>query len=161
MTAPLVRYPILQPGKPTPMTKPFLIAALGAAASALFVAPGPVVAQSQQNVLIVYGNDPCPTTKSGEEIVVCARKPEADRYRIPEQLRSSNPPANERWADRAKSLETVGASGAGSCSATGAGGWTGCWSKMMDKARGERKADAEGTANTGDTGIRAVVKGNQ
>lgn len=143
------------------MTKPLLIAALGTALSALFVLPAPAVAQSQQNVLVVYGNDPCPTTKSGEEIVVCARKPEADRYRIPEQLRSSNMPQNERWADRAKSLEYVGASGTGSCSATGAGGWTGCWSKLMDQAKAERKAAAEGTANTGDTGVRAVLKGNQ
>ena len=36
--------------------------------------------------LIVYGEDPCPQSE-GEEIVVCARRPESERYRIPKKLR--------------------------------------------------------------------------
>lgn len=150
------------------MSKPLLIAA--AAAAAAFGGLGfatPAAAQANERVLIVYGKDPCPTTKAGEEIVVCARKPEGERYRIPEELRTTNPGPNDRWADRARSLEYVGASGTSSCSSTGAGGWTGCWSKLMNQARDERKAQADSTRSptdtepTGDTGIRAVVKGNQ
>ncbi|PTQ12772.1 hypothetical protein CLG96_01060 [Sphingomonas oleivorans] len=102
----------------------------------------PATAQRVDNVLTIYGNDPCPTS-NGEEIVVCKRLDERERYRIPEELRGSLPsPGNERWADRAKSLEYVGASGTGSCTANGNGGWTGCWSRLMKQARDERKQAA-------------------
>ncbi|MDO6413976.1 hypothetical protein Q4F19_06245 [Sphingomonas sp. BIUV-7] len=148
------------------MSKPLLIAAATAAAFAGLGFAAPAAAQANEKVLIVYGKDPCPTTKAGEEIVVCARKPESDRYRIPEDLRTTNPGPADRWADRAKSLQSVGASGTGSCTATGAGGWGGCWSKMMNEARDQRKADATETraptdsTTTGDTGVRAVLKGD-
>ena len=98
-------------------------------------------AQRNERVLIVYGNDPCPTS-NGEEIVVCARRPENDRYRIPEELRTT-PKGAPTWSERAKSLEYVGASGAQSCSTTGPGGWTGCWRELMRQAREERKARQE------------------
>lgn len=153
------------------MSKPLMIAAaVAAAAFAGFGAASPAAAQGSERVLIVYGKDPCPTTKAGEEIVVCARKPESERYRIPEELRTTNPGPNDRWSDRAKSLEYVGASGTSSCSATGGGGWTGCWSKLMNQARDERKAqatenraptDTTPSDQTGNTGITAVIKGQQ
>ena len=93
----------------------------------------------------VYGNDPCPPSPPGE-IVVCARKPEKERYRIPQALRSTpgNGP-NESWANKANALEYVGRSGTGSCSTSGPGGWTGCWSQMMRAAKADRaqsKAEA-------------------
>lgn len=150
------------------MSKPLLIAA---AAVAAFTASGfaaPAAAQANEKVLIVYGKDPCPTTKSGEEIVVCARKPESERYRIPENLRSTNPGPNDRWSDRGRSIETAGANGSSSCSAGGGGGaWSPCWSRLMNQARDERKAQAEQTRAptdsdpTGNTGVRAVLKGEQ
>jgi hypothetical protein len=149
------------------MSKPLLIAAAAAAAFTGLGFGGPALAQANQNVLVVYGNDPCPTTKAGEEIVVCARKPESDRYRIPEDLRTTNPSPNDRWTDRAKSLATAGASGTGSCTNTGAGGWTGCWSRLMNESRDERKAQAAETraptdsGDSGNTGVRAVLKGEQ
>ena len=37
---------------------------------------------------------------------------------------------------------TGAATGTGSCSNVGGGGWTGCWNKMMKEARDEKKADA-------------------
>ena len=109
----------------------------------VFQAP-PALAQGSERVMIVYGNDPCPTSGTGEEIVVCARKPETERYRIPEELRSSGPtsPANASWAARATSIEYAGRSGTDSCSPSGAGGWTGCYAEMMRKAKEERKAAA-------------------
>jgi hypothetical protein len=100
-------------------------------------------AQRNERVLIVYGNDPCPTS-NGEEIVVCARRPENDRYRIPEELRTTEKGA-PTWSERAKSLEYVGASGTNSCTPTGSGGWTGCWRELMRQAREERKARQEAT----------------
>ena len=51
--------------------------------------PAPATAQdSAPNVaeIIVYGSDPCPRS-TDDQVVVCARRPEAERYRIPESLR--------------------------------------------------------------------------
>ena len=149
------------------MSKPLLIAAALAAAVGGFGLAAPASAQANEKVLVVYGKDPCPTTKAGEEIVVCARKPESERYRIPEDLRTTNPGPNDRWSDRGRSIESAGANSSSSCSAGGSGAWAPCWSRMMNQARDERKAAAEttraptDTEPTGDTGIRAVVKGQQ
>src|SRR3546814_15322865 len=50
--------------------------------------------------LIVDGDDPCPQS-TADEIVVCARKPEADRYRIPENLRNETGDKTiETWTER-------------------------------------------------------------
>lgn len=91
----------------------------------------------------VYGDDPCPTS-NGEEIVVCRRLPDSERYRIPKDLRDAakgdGPPG---WRERVQALEYVGSSGTDSCSPDGAGGWTGCWSRIMREARADRKARKE------------------
>jgi hypothetical protein len=88
--------------------------------------------------IVIYGNDPCPVSES--EIIVCARRPNNERYRIPEALRgpSADDPASRSWADRAESLEYAGRSGIQSCSPVGPGGFTGCWAQLMRTARGER-----------------------
>jgi hypothetical protein len=110
-------------------------AALGAAPSA---AQRPRAGEEKINQLIVYGTDPCKKS-AADEIVICVRKPERERYRIPERLRGDpNDPANQTWTDKAQQLEYVGRSGIGSCSAAGAGGWTGCFSDMVRAARAER-----------------------
>lgn len=89
--------------------------------------------------VIVYGDDPCPRS-SADEIVVCARRPENDRYRIPEVFREGERlRGGESWAVRAESLETVGDTGIMSCSTVGPGGYTGCWSEMMRQARNARR----------------------
>ena len=101
-------------------------------------AAAPKPGDEKVNQLVVYGNDPCP--KSTEDtITVCARKSERERYRIPERLRDDpNDPKNQSWANHAEALEYVGRSGIGSCSASGAGGWTGCFTDMVRAARAER-----------------------
>ena len=81
--------------------------------------------------VIVYGDDPCPQS-TGDEIVVCARMPDNERYRIPPELRTDpNSPAVQSWVNRARTLEYVGLSGTDSCSITErrtahspASGWT-------------------------------------
>ena len=89
--------------------------------------------------VIVYGNDPCPRT-TADEIVVCARRPENDRYRIPEVFREGERLRDgESWAVRAESLETMGDTGIMSCSTVGPGGFTGCWAEMMRQARAARR----------------------
>lgn len=103
------------------------------AAAAAFAAP--VAAQEQGGdkvrMVIVYGDDPAPPAQ-GDEILVVARMPEDDRFRIPEALRFSDDPANMAWARRVEKLDLVGRSGTMSCSTVGAGGFTGCTQQLID-----------------------------
>ena len=103
--------------------------------------PLPASAQSQDRFIIIYGNDRCPSS-AGQEIVVCVRQPETERYRIPKDLRENEiSPSNMSWAQRAKSVEFVGKNGTQSCSDGGTDGWTGCMKKMFAEARAQREAD--------------------
>ncbi|MEP2990862.1 MAG: hypothetical protein ABJN65_07745 [Parasphingorhabdus sp.] len=117
-------------------------AALVAAAFVSFPASAQDQPGDKVNQLIIYGDDVCPESKEGE-IVVCARKDEGDRYRIPENLRAGElgQAKNEAWAQRVKSYEYVGASGTSSCSPTGAGGFTGCTQSLLRQAYAERGID--------------------
>ena len=87
--------------------------------------------------LTIYGSDACPPS-SEERIVVCARRPETERHRIPQELREDPDRAERSWAERAESLETVGDTGPQSCSTVGPGGFTGCREEMIREARRER-----------------------
>ena len=127
---------------------PITLAATAALAAGFAALPNVALAQQDQiSEIVVYGNDPCPRS-SNNEVVVCARKPEAERYRIPERLRSGGPrQTREAWANKAKALETVGATGTFSCSPVGPSGFTGCLTKVIKEARRERQEQTEqGTA---------------
>ncbi|HEX7782470.1 MAG TPA: hypothetical protein VF509_06660 [Sphingobium sp.] len=101
--------------------------------------PAPKPGGEKVNLVIVYGDDACPQG-NGEDIVVCARKEEQERYRIPEPLRGDpNAPANQAWGERARSIEYVGKSGTQSCSPVGAGGFTGCFAQIAQMAKAERQ----------------------
>src|SRR5262245_43728381 len=93
---------------------PFLAAATASIAIGLpaLLAPAPALAQSAKiSEIIVYGTDPCPRS-TDDEVVVCARKPEAERYRIPEKYRQSGPrQTRESWANKALAFETYGRTG--------------------------------------------------
>ena len=105
----------------------------------------PASAQKNERVMVVYGEDACPKSDDPEEIVVCARQPESERYRIPERFRKQEigpQNANESWAVRAEALEYVGKTGINSCSVVGPGGWTGCYAEMLRIAREERRQAA-------------------
>ena len=127
----------------------FPLAATAVFAGGLAALPAPALAQAGSRVseIIVYGNDPCPRS-TDDEVVVCARKPESERYRIPENFRSSGPrQAGEAWANKARALETVGATGINSCSPVGPAGHTGCLIQVIKQARAEaNEAAAQGTA---------------
>jgi hypothetical protein len=106
-------------------------------------APSPaqtVVSGSEKlNLVIVYGDDPCPRSDTGD-IVVCGRKDEKERYRIPEPLRGDpNAPANQAWGQQFKALEYVGKTGTDSCSPVGGGGFTGCFQKLARAAKAEKQ----------------------
>jgi hypothetical protein len=129
------------------MTRLMITLAATAAAMAGFAAL-PTPAEAQQNSvaeIIVYGTDPCPRS-TDDQVVVCARRPETERYRIPEKLRSGGTrQQTDSWANKARVLETVGATGINSCSPVGPGGYTGCLTRVIKEAREQRKQSAEDT----------------
>jgi hypothetical protein len=112
-----------------------IMAGFGAVPAMAQDAPEPKV-----NQVIVFGRDPCPES-SDDTITVCARKAEAERFRIPEPLREHASPLNEAWSNRVVAYETVGRSGTMSCSPVGAGGWTGCSNKLINQAYEEKRTD--------------------
>ncbi len=126
------------------MMKKILISAAALSGAGLLAFPAQAQDQAgdRVNQLVIYGDDACPQS-SAEEIVVCARKDEGDRYRIPETLRSGSlgDAKNQGWSERVKSYEYVGASGTSSCSPTGAGGFTGCTQALLRQAYAEKGID--------------------
>jgi hypothetical protein len=98
--------------------------------------------EEKYNQVIVYGDDPCPPS-TGDEIIVCARLDEGERFRIPQILRDSESPQNIPWTERVRELETVGAFGTLSCTPTGPGGPLGCTQKLIDQAYAERRATTD------------------
>ena len=95
--------------------------------------------------LIVFGDDPCPRSSS-DEIVVCGREPENERYRIPKRLRGKKKPlaAQEAWSNTVRELDYVSRAGLpDSCSPVGSGGATGCYERFISQARTERRQAKE------------------
>lgn len=94
----------------------------------------------RQESLVVYGDDPCPTSEDPEEIVVCARRPEEERYRIPEPLRRGPEPLDRSWSNQAAELEEAQRdTRPNSCSVVGTFGQTGCTQQMLREWRAERR----------------------
>ena len=94
-------------------------------------------------VLVLYGNERCPTNSDGDEIVICERRSAQEQYRVPKELREFQvTPENASWAAKAQTtLDTGnGVDTIGSCSTSGAGGQTGCFTQQAAAARAERKA---------------------
>lgn len=128
-----------------------LLIGTAAATFALFASPASAQSESvppstgggeRVNQVIVYGDDPCPAAQ-GDEIVVCGRMTEDERYRIPEALRGNpNDPRRESWTARVQSVERIGRTGTDSCSPTGLGGFTGCMNQMINNAVAEREQAA-------------------
>ncbi len=119
---------------------------LAAALIATPVVAPPALAQNaaQNGTLVIFGNDRCPTNADGDEIVVCVRRPEAERFRIPLELREVAPdPENESWAARSQSALGVNDNGIGSCSTVGPGGQSGCLVRNVTAGRAEAQARRE------------------
>ena len=99
----------------------------GAAAAALTTLPhAPVLAQAPVRVEILTRE--CEGAR-GDEIVVCGRREEPrSRYRLPEEPdRGFDPGGAVDSVSRERNrLMEPGASGTGSCSPAGLGGFTGC-----------------------------------
>jgi hypothetical protein len=126
-----------------PMLKRIAFAAGIVALPMLMPATAQAQNAAQNGVLVIYGNDKCPTNDNGDEIVVCQRLDEAERFRIPKNLRddkAGTPQQTESWAVRSQGALGAGATGTGSCSAVGASGSTGCFVKRATQARAESRA---------------------
>ena len=112
-----------------------LLAALALAGPALAQEDDGSLAQSstppeRTSILYTYGDEPCPEAQEGE-IVVCAQRPEAERYRVPkelrEELKEEEAVGGGSWASKVEGYENVArASRPNSCSPVGSYGFTGC-----------------------------------
>lgn len=116
-------------------------AATGAALAALLAAT-PAMAQSgsRTRTVVIFGDDPCPKASNPDEIIVCARRPEEERYRIPRELREEEKANIARQDNVPESRAALAsgrasATGIGSCSPAGAGGIIGC-TRGLDVFRG-------------------------
>ena len=117
-----------------------LLAPAALATIAAFGPATPAAAQSANekiNMVIAYSADECPEAKDGE-VVICEILVEAERYRIPSNLRYSDSPENKAWARQVEEIRYVGDFGAMSCSPAGAGGFTGCTQKFVEAAYKDR-----------------------
>lgn len=91
--------------------------------------------------LLVYGDDPCPAGEN-DEIIVCARRPESERYRIPKDLREEKEDLPDlSWGARVESLDAAQReTRPDSCSVVGSGGQTGCLAQWLRQWLTERRA---------------------
>ncbi|SEN72213.1 hypothetical protein SAMN05192583_3392 [Sphingomonas gellani] len=102
-------------------------------------------------VLVLYGNERCPTDNDGNEVVVCTRRSANEQFRVPKELREFQiTPQNESWAVRAQGATTegVGANATGSCSVVGQSGQTGCFNQAVRANRAANKARAADQTDT-------------
>ena len=94
--------------------------------------------------VIVYGEDGCPKEHDGE-IVVCARKPEGERYRIPKALRRvPDTIGSQGWGSTVANMDADARQYIpGSCSVFGSNGQTGCTRAMLHQWNLERQLDQQ------------------
>ena len=118
--------------------RPIIVSLAAISAAIVMPAAAQDAAGDKVNQLIIYGSDACPVAANPNEITVCARKPEAERFRIPEMFRGAESPQNEAWSNKVLAYETMGKTGTMSCTPTGGGGWTGCQAQLINEAYKER-----------------------
>lgn len=100
-------------------------------------------APERERNLVVYGDDPCPEPEDPDEIVVCARQPEEERYRIPGPLRRDRQPQQASWSSQAAALEDAQRdTRPDGCSVVGSFGQSGCTQQMLRQWQAERRARA-------------------
>lgn len=129
---------------------------LSTALALLFATAEPTASAPEQlpdgsqrwSFLVTYGDDDCPPAQ-GDEIVVCARLPESERYRIPAPLRErprAAPAMGASWSAQVESYENVARlSRPDSCSAVGSYGYSGCTAAALRQWFAERQLETTRT----------------
>ena len=116
---------------------------LVALAFAAPTAAKPSAGETRTSMIEVFGNDPCPKGH-GDEIVVCSRLPENERYRIPKRFRDRPHDLNgasEAWGAKVEQIEAVTRfTMPGGCSTSGPDGQSGCMQKALHQWYLERHA---------------------
>lgn len=92
--------------------------------------------------VVIFGDDSCPKASNPDEIIVCARRPEEERYRIPKTLRDEEKAKIAREDNVGENRAALvsgrtAPAGIGSCSTVGAGGSIGC-TPGLDILRGAK-----------------------
>lgn len=106
-------------------------------------APDQAEAPERFSVLVTFGDDACPEATSEDEIVVCAQKPESERYRVPKELRETKKDSvvDHSWTSTVGLHQEAARAGRpNSCSVNGTNGFTGCQSALMRQWFDERRA---------------------
>lgn len=96
-------------------------------------------------VLVLYGNERCPTDSEGNEVIVCQRRSASEQFRVPKELREFVvTPENASWARQAQATLAAGegANSIGSCSVVGPGGQSGCFAQQARNNRATNQARA-------------------
>jgi hypothetical protein len=128
------------------MARLFIFAAL-AAASAMAPAmaqDGPASVPARESQVEVFGQDACPQS-TDDEIVVCHRRPEEERYRIPAPLRHSTHNTEQAWGARAETMDEVSRQVLpNSCSVIGSYGQSGCQQQFINQWYASRRASRAG-----------------
>jgi hypothetical protein len=134
--APIGKAMIITPGKAGQVALP------GAPPPPKAAGPGEVSRNAPiDGVLVLFGNEKCPTDTQGNEIVVCSRRGANEQFRIPKEMRDFKvTPENAAWAAKLQPVLTAGDSGIGSCTTVGPGGSTGCMTQQFQAARAENQA---------------------
>jgi hypothetical protein len=96
----------------------------------------------RESSVIVYGADPCPTPANENEAIVCARRPEEERFRIPRRIRDRQS-TEVAWGSRVEQLEETGRPmRPNSCSVVGSFGQSGCMQALIRQWYADRRARA-------------------
>ena len=95
--------------------------------------------------VVIYGDDPCPKAENPDEIVVCARRPEEERYRLPPSTRdqATKNRKNRAWAARAREVQDLGRTAPSTCKPVGPGGDFGCAQQRLRDAAEEKAERTE------------------
>jgi hypothetical protein len=127
------------------MAKLLLLTALTMAAAAPAAAQdSPSQPPQRESQIDVFGADSCPRS-TDEEIVVCHRRPEEERYRIPAPLRHSRDRVEQGWGARAQTMDEVSRDVLpNSCSTIGSYGQSGCQQAFIQQWYNSRRAPRAG-----------------
>ena len=126
------------------MTRLLILTALLVAATPAFAEDRPTGAPSRESQIDVFGADPCPPS-TADEIVVCHRRPEEERYRIPAPLRHSQERTEQAWGARAETMDEVSSQVLpNSCSVIGSYGQSGCQQALIRQWYAARRAGRVG-----------------